>query len=322
MVLMPYFLRFCLARATLQPISKFVTKHASKGKTPTMGGIVFITATLLGTLIAADLSNIYVQISLLGLVGFASIGLVDDYSKIAIKSNAGMSSGMKFLLISALAVIICALLIYVAGFDMKLYLPFYKRPIFICHLGILAIIFWTFIINATSNAVNLTDGLDGLATVPSIAVLASLFIFTYISGNIELSRYLFWPNVHALGEVSIIIAALIGALFGFLWFNAYPAEIFMGDSGSLALGGFIGIVSILTHNEILLVLMGAVFVMETLSVIFQVGSYKLRHKRIFLMAPLHHHFEEKGWAENKIIVRFWIIAILSNLLALLSLKIR
>ena len=175
---------------------------------------------------------------------------------------------------------------------------------------------------ATTNAVNVTDGLDGLATVPSICALSSLSVFMYVGGNFEMAKYLLWPHIADSGEIMILSLAMIGALFGFLWYNCHPAQVFMGDSGSLALGGFIAFCAIVSKNEILLILIGSIFVIETISVILQIGSYKLRHKRIFLMAPIHHHFEVKGWAENKIIVRFWIIAILSNLIALITLKVR
>ena len=188
-------------------------------------------------------------------------------------------------------------------------------------MGVFSIGLWVLVIIATSNAVNLTDGLDGLATVPSIAALSSFVIIIYITGHANLSAYLLMPNFD-VGEVAIVAAALMGALSGFLWYNCHPAEVFMGDSGSLTIGAFLGYLAIISKSEILLLLIGSIFVIETLSVILQVGSFKLRKKRVFLMAPIHHHFEMKNWAENKIIVRFWIIAILSNLIALISLKIR
>lgn len=188
-------------------------------------------------------------------------------------------------------------------------------------MGVFAIALWILVIVATSNAVNLTDGLDGLATVPSIVALTSFSIIIYATGNVKISEYLLIPNL-PVSEVSIIASALIGALTGFLWYNSHPAEVFMGDSGSLTVGAFLGYLAIVSKSEILLLLIGSIFVIETLSVILQVGSYKLRNKRVFLMAPIHHHFEMKNWAENKIIVRFWIIAILSNILALITLKIR
>ncbi|OHE14106.1 MAG: phospho-N-acetylmuramoyl-pentapeptide-transferase, partial [Sulfurimonas sp. RIFOXYB2_FULL_37_5] len=206
-----------------------------------------------------------------------------------------------------------------SDFNTNLYIPFLKNPLF--DMGVFAIFFWVVVIIATSNAVNLTDGLDGLATVPSIAALASFSIIIYITGNVTMSSYLLMPHIN-IGEVAIVSSALIGALTGFLWYNCHPAEVFMGDSGSLTIGAFLGYLAIISKSEILLLLIGSIFVIETLSVILQVGSYKLRKKRVFLMAPIHHHFEMKNWAENKIIVRFWIIATLSNIIALISLKIR
>jgi len=189
-------------------------------------------------------------------------------------------------------------------------------------LGIFAIPFWTLVFLATTNAVNITDGLDGLATVPSIFALITLSIIVYITGHSVLSKYLLLPNINGVGEVTVLASSLAGALFGFLWYNCYPAEVFMGDTGSLSIGGVVAYMAILVKSELLLVLIGFIFVIETVSVILQVGSYKVRRKRIFLMAPIHHHFEMKQWAENKIIVRFWMVAFVSNILALITLKIR
>jgi phospho-N-acetylmuramoyl-pentapeptide-transferase len=205
------------------------------------------------------------------------------------------------------------------GFNTDFYIPFVKHPLF--DMGQFCILLWVVVIIAASNAVNLTDGLDGLATVPSLAALTSLGVIIYITGHAKLSAYLLMPNF-AVGEVAVVVSALIGALSGFLWYNCHPAEVFMGDSGSLTIGAFLGYLAIISKSEILLILIGSIFVIETLSVILQVGSYRLRQKRVFLMAPIHHHFEMKNWAENKIIVRFWIIAILSNIIALITLKIR
>ncbi len=189
-------------------------------------------------------------------------------------------------------------------------------------MGIFAIPFWTLVFLATTNAVNITDGLDGLATVPSIFALITLSIIVYITGHSVLSKYLLLPNINGVGEVTVLASSLAGALFGFLWYNCYPAEVFMGDTGSLSIGGVVAYMAILVKSELLLVLIGFIFVIETVSVILQVGSYKVRRKRIFLMAPIHHHFEMKQWAENKIIVRFWMVAFVSNILALITLKIR
>jgi len=223
-------------------------------------------------------------------------------------------------LLIVVAVIVSSLLIFVAHFPTTFYVPFIKTPLF--DMGYFAIAFWTLVIIATSNAVNLTDGLDGLATVPTIIALGSVGIIVYITGNAIFAKYLLLPNIKGVGEMAIVASALAGGLLGFLWFNCYPAEIFMGDTGSLAIGAFLGYMAILGKSEVLLILIGIIFVIETISVILQVGSYKLRNKRVFLMAPIHHHFEMKNWAENKIIVRFWMISFIANLLALITLKIR
>lgn len=322
LALMPLFIRWAKAKKANQPISTFVPTHEGKKDTPTMGGFVFIFSTIIAVLFCADITNPYVIIGVLTMIAFCLIGARDDYVKISAKSNAGMSAKMKFSLLLLVALLLSFALVQI-GHTGHFYVPFMKEPLFNWnHLPALSIAFWTFVFLATSNAVNITDGLDGLATFPSICALTSLSIFVYIAGHYGLSSYLLWPRVIHSGELVVVSIALIGALFGFLWYNAHPAEVFMGDSGSLPLGAFIAYMAIVSNNEILLILMGSIFVIETLSVILQVGSYKTRKKKIFLMAPIHHHFEMKGWAENKIIIRFWIIALLSNLVALLSLKIR
>ena len=319
--LMPKFIRWAQRSSSVQPINEWAPEaHQVKAKTPTMGGIVFIGATLLATILTVKLDNYYVIGALMTLILFALIGFKDDWAKIRRQENlAGLSPRAKFLLQSSSALVVSVCLYLCGDFNTQLYVPFLKNPLF--DMGPFAILFWSFILVGVSNAVNLTDGLDGLATVPSIAALTSLGIIVYVTGHAVLSSYLLLPNI-PVGEVTIIASALIGALAGFLWFNCHPAEVFMGDSGSLTLGAFIGYMGIICKSEILLILIGAIFVIETVSVILQVGSYKLRNKRVFLMAPIHHHFEMKQWAENKIIVRFWIIAMLSNLLALITLKIR
>jgi phospho-N-acetylmuramoyl-pentapeptide-transferase len=285
-----------------------------------MGGIVFVSATILASLLTIDLSNYYALGAVLTLVLFALIGFQDDFAKIKKNENlAGLKARTKLLLQVVSALIIAAFLCVFVGFNTELFVPFVKTAVF--DMGNYSIILWVLVIIAASNAVNLTDGLDGLATVPSITALGSLTIIIYITGHAKISEYLLMPNF-SVGEVSIISTALMGALTGFLWHNCHPAEVFMGDSGSLTIGAFLGYLAIITKSEILLLLIGSIFVIETLSVILQVGSYKLRKKRVFLMAPIHHHFEMKNWAENKIIVRFWIISILSNIVALISLKIR
>ncbi|RDU62690.1 phospho-N-acetylmuramoyl-pentapeptide-transferase [Helicobacter didelphidarum] len=320
--LMPHFVAWAKAKKASQPISDSIKAHANKKDTPTMGGLVFVFSAVIASLLTAKLDNSYVHIGLACLTLFMLIGARDDYMKISAKKNAGMSSRVKFLLLACVAIFI-SFCLYKNGLSTDFYVPIAKNPLFeLSKMPILIIAFWVLVFLSTTNAVNVTDGLDGLATIPSICVLTSLSIFVYVGGNIEIAKYLLWPHIVDSGEIMVLILAMIGALFGFLWYNCHPAQVFMGDSGSLALGGFIAFCAIISKNEILLILMGSIFVIETISVILQIGSYKLRQKRIFLMAPIHHHFEAKGWAENKIIVRFWIIAILSNIVALITLKIR
>jgi phospho-N-acetylmuramoyl-pentapeptide-transferase len=320
LILMPKYLAWAISKNASQPISKYVAAHASKGKTPTMGGAVFIAATVIAALIVVDLSNVYVWGGLITLIGFGLVGFKDDIGKILSGDNLeGLTPRGKMGLQVVVALFSTALLLF-AGFPTELYVPFLKAPLF--DMGYFAIPFWIVMFLAVTNAVNLTDGLDGLATVPSIISLVSLGVIVYITGHAIISQYLLMPNIKGVGEVLILTTALAGALMGFLWYNCYPAEIFMGDTGSLSIGGFLAYLAILGKSEILLILIGFIFVMETVSVILQVGSYKLRKKRVFLMAPLHHHFELKEWAENKIIIRFWMIAFITNLLALITLKIR
>ncbi|NPA28987.1 MAG: phospho-N-acetylmuramoyl-pentapeptide-transferase [Epsilonproteobacteria bacterium] len=320
--MMPFFIRWARAKKANQPINKYVPKnHLKKKDTPTMGGAVFIFATLIATLLSAKLNNPFVVGALITLGGFTAVGLIDDRGKVLSGNNLkGLSSRGKLALQIAVGLITGLFLMLYAGFDTAFYIPFVKFPLF--EMGWAAPLFWALVIVAASNAVNLTDGLDGLATVPSIFALFSLGVIVYVTGNAVLSSYLLWPKIIGVGEVTIVASALIGGLLGFLWYNCNPAEVFMGDSGSLAVGAFLGYMAILGKSEILLILIGLIFVIETLSVIAQVGSYKLRGKRVFLMAPIHHHFEMKQWAENKIIVRFWIISFIANLLALITLKIR
>ena len=317
--LMPKFISWAKNKAT-QPIYNLApTNHQIKSKTPTMGGIIFITSAVIAIIFSAKL-NFYVIISLITLIIFMIIGMMDDLGKIIGKDNqAGLSAKKKFLL-QSIAAFIISFLLYINHFDTLFYIPFYKYPLFDMHF--FAIFFWSFVIVGMSNAVNLTDGLDGLATVPSIFSLFTLSVFLYLMGNIIFSHYLFLPFEKGVGEVVIVATALIGALLGFLWYNANPAEVFMGDSGSLSIGAIIGLLAIFAKAEILLILIGFIFILETISVILQVGSYKTRQKRIFLMAPIHHHFEKLGWNENKITIRFWIIAFIANLIAILSIKIR
>ena len=321
MYLMPKFIKWAKAKKASQPIYEHAPKgHQAKAGTPTMGGVVFIFSTIIATLLTAKLNNFYVIGGLITLALFSFIGIQDDYSKISKEKNsAGLSARAKLILQFVCAFII-GYIIYYFGHTTELYTPFYKLPLF--DMGIFALVLWMLVIVASSNAVNLTDGLDGLATVPSIMAFVSLSVLVYITGHAVFSSYLLLPNIQIAGELAIIGSAICGSLIAFLWFNSHPAEIFMGDSGSLPLGAFMGYMAIVAKSELLLLLIGFIFVLETVSVILQVGSYKLRQKRVFLMAPIHHHFEQKGWKENKIIVRFWIISFMTNLLALLSLKIR
>ncbi|WP_346671614.1 phospho-N-acetylmuramoyl-pentapeptide-transferase [Helicobacter pullorum] len=318
--IMPYYIVWARKKNANQPISQFTPQnHKQKVNIPTMGGIIFVFATLVASILCAKLDNAFVIFSLMSLVLFSSIGIYDDYSKVLQRKNAGMSAKMKFTL-QAISGFLVSLGLYCYGMDSHFYLPFFKN--FIWDWGLFSLLFWTLVFVATSNAVNLTDGLDGLATIPSIYALTSLGIFVYIAGHSVFSTYLLYPKIPDSGEVVVVSAALIGALIGFLWYNCHPAQVFMGDSGSLALGGVIAYMAIISKNEILLFVIGFIFVIEALSVLLQIGSYKTRGKKLFLMAPLHHHFEEKGLSESKIIVRFWIIALMSNLIALLTIKLR
>jgi len=319
--LMPRFIKWAQSKNKSQPIYDLAPdSHKAKVGTPTMGGIVFVFSTLVAIILTAKLNNYYIigAITTIGL--FSAIGIKDDLAKISSsKNDAGLSARMK-LIFQFIASIITVCFLFCADHTTTLFIPFYKNPI--VDMQLFAIIFWILVMVATSNAVNLTDGLDGLATVPSIMGLLSLSLIVYITGHAIISDYLLMPNIKLVGELAIVGASFIGALIAFLWYNSHPAEVFMGDSGSLAIGGFMGYMAIVGKSELLLILIGFIFVFETVSVILQVGSFKLRKKRIFLMAPIHHHFEQKGWHENKVIVRFWIIAFMTNLLALLSLKIR
>ena len=285
-----------------------------------MGGIVFVIATIVATIFTAKLNNPYVLGGLLTVGLFSLIGVKDDIAKISSNQNdQGLTPKIKLLLQAIVSFIIIAILYY-AQHPTQFYIPFYKYPLF--DLGLFSIVFWSLVMVASTNAVNLTDGLDGLATVPSVIAFFTLSFIVYITGHAIISSYLLLPNIKLVGELSIVGASFIGALIAFLYYNSHPAEIFMGDSGSLAIGGFMGYLAIVGKSEILLILIGLIFVIEALSVLIQVGSFKLRGKRVFLMAPIHHHFEKKGWHENKVIIRFWIFAFMTNLIALASLKIR
>jgi phospho-N-acetylmuramoyl-pentapeptide-transferase len=318
--IMPKYLAWALSKNANQPISKYVPAHEGKRHTPTMGGLIFLAATLIAALLTVKLNNPYIWGGIITLIGFGLVGFKDDIGKVLAGDNLeGLTPKAKMLLQAVIASVATGILILV-HFPTEFYVPFLKTPLF--DLGYFAIPFWVLVFLSTTNAVNLTDGLDGLATVPSIIALFSLGVIVYVTGHAIFSNYLLIPNIKGVGEVMVLSAALAGGLLGFLWYNSYPAEVFMGDTGSLAIGGFLAYMAILGKSEILLILIGLIFVIETVSVILQVGSFKLRQKRIFKMAPIHHHFELKGWAENKIIVRFWMISFIANILALISFKFR
>jgi len=296
--------------------------HLVKAGTPTMGGALILVSIAVSTLLWADLSNSYIWLVLFVTLGSGLIGGYDDYLKLKEKNSKGLSSRLKYLGLSLVA-LIAVLYLYLMVDEAEvttLYFPIFKDLQW--QMGWLFIPWSYLVIVGTSNAVNLTDGLDGLAIMPTILIAAALGIFVYASGNIKISEYLHIPYIAGVGEIVVICSAIFGAGLGFLWFNTYPAQVFMGDIGALSLGAALGIIAILVRQELVLLVMGGVFVMEAISVILQVGSYKLRGKRIFRMAPIHHHYELKGWAEPKIIVRFWIITIVLVLVGLATLKVR
>ncbi len=296
--------------------------HLLKAGTPTMGGTLILTAIAISTLLWADLENFYVWVVLFVTLSFGVIGYVDDYKKLILQNPAGISARQKLFWQSA-AALIAAVALYVTATDevqTSLLIPYFKN--LALPLGMFQVVVTYFFIVGFSNAVNLTDGLDGLAIMPTVLVGGALGVFAYVTGNVNFAGYLDIPYVAGTGEVLVFCAALAGAGLGFLWFNTYPAQVFMGDIGALALGAALGAVAVVVRQEIVLAIMGGVFVVETLSVMIQVASFKLTGKRVFRMAPLHHHFELKGWAEPKVIVRFWIITVILVLIGLASLKIR
>ena len=296
--------------------------HLAKSGTPTMGGLLILAAILLSVLLWADLSNRYVWVTLFVLVSFGVIGFVDDYRKVIRKDSKGLIARWKYLWQSVIALAV-AFYLYSSQqnpAETALLVPFFKDVM--PQMGMLFMVVTYFVIVGTSNAVNLTDGLDGLAIVPVILVAGAFAIFAYVTGNINFSAYLHIPYLPLTSELVVVCTAIVGAGLGFLWFNTYPAQVFMGDVGSLALGGTLGVLAVLVRQEIVLFIMGGIFVVETLSVILQVGSFKLRGKRIFRMAPIHHHYELKGWPEPRVIVRFWIISLMLVLVGLATLKLR
>ncbi|WP_310496015.1 phospho-N-acetylmuramoyl-pentapeptide-transferase [Sandarakinorhabdus sp.] len=296
------------------PASHLLTK---KG-TPTMGGLMILIAFTASTLLWMDVTNGFVWAALFVTLGFGAIGFMDDYDKVTKQSHAGVSGRVRLMLEFLIAGLACTWIASRTG--TTLYLPFLKD--FGLPLGMFYIAFAAFIVTGFGNAVNLTDGLDGLATMPVIIAVATFAIIAYLAGNIRFSDYLGIHHVPGSGELAVFCAALIGACLGFLWYNAPPAAVFMGDTGSLALGGALGTIAVITNHELVLLVVGGLFVLETVSVIIQVASFKMTGKRVFRMAPLHHHYEKKGWAESTVVIRFWIVSIVLALAGLATLKLR
>ncbi len=296
--------------------------HLVKSGTPTMGGALILVAIAVSTLLWANLKNPYIWIVLGVMVVFGAVGWVDDYRKVVEKNPRGLPAKWKYLWQSVGGILAAVCLFFLAKtpIETSLIFPFFKS--LVIPLGVFYILLTYLVIVGSSNAVNLTDGLDGLAIMPTVMVAGALAIFAYLSGNIKFAEYLHIPYVSGCGELIVICGSIIGAGLGFLWFNAYPAQVFMGDVGALALGAVLGVIAVIVRQEIVLFIMGGVFVMETVSVMLQVGSFKLTGKRIFRMAPIHHHYELKGWPETKVVVRFWIISFMLVLLGLTTLKIR
>ena len=297
--------------------------HLSKAGTPTMGGALVLVAVGVTTLLWADLTNRFVWVVLVVTIGFGVIGWIDDYRKVVHHNSKGLPARYKFFWQSVIGMAAAIYLAWSAEVpaETELIVPFFKQVAY--PLGLFGFVMLTyFVIVGTSNAVNLTDGLDGLAIMPTVMISSALAVFAYVAGHAVFSKYLGFPHIPGAGELTILCAALAGAGLAFLWFNAYPAEVFMGDVGALALGAAMGTIAMIVRQEIVLMVMGGVFVVETLSVIIQVTSFKLTGKRVFRMAPLHHHYELKGWKENQVVVRFWIITMMLVLIGLSTLKLR
>lgn len=296
--------------------------HFSKAGTPTMGGALILVAIIISTLLWSDLTSRFVWVVIFVTGGFGLIGWIDDYKKIVFGNSKGLSAKAKYLWQSIIGLTAAYVLFTTATLpiETQLIVPFFKSVVL--DLGWMYIVLTYFVIVGSSNAVNLTDGLDGLAILPTVLVAGALGVFAYVTGNTNFAGYLGIPYIPGVGEMAVFCGAMVGAGLGFLWFNTYPAQVFMGDVGALALGAALGVIAVIVRQELVLFIMGGIFVVETISVVLQVASYKLTGRRIFRMAPLHHHFELKGWPEPRIIVRFWIITVILVLIGLASLKIR
>jgi phospho-N-acetylmuramoyl-pentapeptide-transferase len=317
-------LKFGQPIRTAAEVHKLHELHGAKKGTPTMGGILLIGSIVISTLLWAKPENPFVWLVLFSAVFLGGIGFYDDWLKVTKKSSDGISSRLKFVLQCLLAGIFTLFFLTnpkLSATAQQLFIPFFKEPLLL-GMGVLTFIFYLLVIVGTSNAVNLTDGLDGLATGCTATVAATYAVLVYVAGNIKTATYLQVPFVPYAGELAVLCVALLGACLGFLWWNAHPARVFMGDTGSLAIGGMLGAVAICCKQELLLVIVGGVFVMEAMSVILQVASFKTTGRRIFKMSPIHHHFELSGWKENTVIVRFWILSVLFALLGLATLKLR
>jgi phospho-N-acetylmuramoyl-pentapeptide-transferase len=317
-------LKFGQPIRTAAEVHKLFELHGAKKGTPTMGGILLIGSIVISTLLWAKPENPFVWLVLFSTLFLGAIGLYDDWLKVSKKNSDGISSRLKFVLQCALAGIFTLFFLLnpqLSATAQQLYIPFLKDPL-VLGMGAFTFIFYLLVIVGTSNAVNLTDGLDGLATGCTATVAATYAVLVYVAGNFKAATYLQVPFVQFSGELTVLCLALLGACLGFLWWNAYPARVFMGDTGSLAIGGMLGSVAICCKQELLLVIVGGVFVIEAMSVILQVASFKTTGRRIFKMSPIHHHFELSGWKENTVIVRFWILSVFFALLGLATLKLR
>ncbi len=319
----PVLIRYLTARQIGQAVRTLGPQsHLNKSGTPTMGGTLILLAITSSVLLWCDLLNRFVEIMLLVTLGLGAIGWVDDYRKVMARHSAGLSARWKFFWQSVIAIGASSFLFYhvMVPAETQLIIPFFKNAAI--NLGLFYIVLSYFVIVGSSNAVNLTDGLDGLALMPTVLIAMALGVFAYLTGNHIFAQYLVIPYVPGVGEVAVFCSAIVGAGLGFLWYNTYPAQIFMGDVGSLALGGALGMAAVIVRQELIFFWMSGIFVAETVSVILQVTFFKLTRRRIFKMAPLHHHFELKGWPEPKVIVRFWIITVILVLLGLATLKLR